>query len=180
VVGLAVAILRVAPIRPLRLAMIGYVQLFQGTPLLLQLFVVFFGADLLGFEVDAWSAAALGLTLYTSAFLGEIWRGSIEAVPAAQWEAARGLALRYGQALRLVILPQAVRIALPPTTGFLVQVVKSTSLASVIGFVELTRTGQLISKATYRPLLVSGVVGGIYFVLCWPLSLVEDRASVVV
>ena len=174
VVGLVVAVLRTAPVRPLRWAMSGYVQLFQGTPLLLQLFVVFFGANLLGFTVDPWSAAALGLTLYTSAFLGETWRGSIEAVPVTQWEAGRSLALSYGQQLRLIILPQACRIALPPTTGFLVQVVKSTSLTSVIGFVELTRTGQLVNNATYRPLLVFGVVGGIYFVLCWPLSLTSQ------
>ncbi|MDM0046281.1 amino acid ABC transporter permease [Variovorax dokdonensis] len=148
-----------------------YVQLFQGTPLLMQLFLAYFGIALLGVEVSAWTAAALALTLYTSAFLTEIWRGCVAAVPKGQWEAAGSLALGFGEMLRHVILPQATRLAIPPTVGFLVQVVKGTALASVIGFVELTKAGSMISNATFKPFLVFGCVALMYFALCFPVSL---------
>jgi polar amino acid transport system permease protein len=173
--GLAIALLRTADVRPLRYLAVGYVQIFQGTPLLMQLFLVFFGANIVGLAIDAWTAAAIGLTLYASAFLGEIWRGCIEAVPTGQWEAATALGLRRRHVLRLVVLPQAARIAIPPTVGFLVQIVKSTSLASIIGFAELTRVAQQVNNATYAPFLVFGIVSAIYFVLCWPLSLASQR-----
>jgi polar amino acid transport system permease protein len=183
VFGIVIALLRTAPLAPARALAVGYVQLFQGTPLLMQLVLVFFGVSILGPQIDAWSAAAIGLTLYTSAFLGEIWRGCIQAIPKTQWEASTSLGLSHGQQLGYVILPQAMRIALPPTVGFLVQVIKSTSLASIIGFTELTRAGQLVNNATYSPLLVFSLVSVIYFALCWPLSLasqyLERRLDVV-
>lgn len=148
-----------------------YVQLFQGTPLLMQLFLAYFGLALLGLEVSAWTAAALALTLYTSAYLVEIWRGCVDAVPRGQWEAARSLALSFGEQLRHVVLPQAVRLAIAPTVGFLVQVVKGTALASVIGFVELTKAGSMIANASFKPFLVFGCVALLYFALCFPISL---------
>lgn len=153
----------------------AYVELFQGTPLLMQLFLVFFGANIIGLSVSAWEAAALGLTLYTSAFLGEIWRGCIEAVPKGQWEAALALGLPWWAQICLIIIPQSVRLAIPPTVGFMVQVIKSTSLTSILGFVELTRAAQLVNNTTYRPLLVFSIVSVIYFALCWPLSFVSRR-----
>jgi len=107
--GLAVALGRTSDVKPLRYAANGYIQLFQGTPLLMQLFLVFFGVPFLGLEVNPWVAAALGLMLNASAFLGEIWRGSIEAVPRGQWEAATALGLRYPGLMRYVVLPQASR-----------------------------------------------------------------------
>lgn len=169
--GLLLLVARLSPMRPLQLAAAGYVQLFQGTPLLMQLFLAYFGFALFGVETSAWTAAAVALTLYTSAFLAEIWRGCVEAVPRGQWEAARSLALNFGEQLRHVILPQALRIAVPPTVGFLVQVVKGTALASVIGFVELTKAGTMITNATFRPFLVYGCVALLYFALCFPVSL---------
>ncbi|MGQ9371568.1 amino acid ABC transporter permease [Azospirillum sp. ST 5-10] len=174
-VGLFVALARTAEVRPLRLAAIGYIQLFQGTPLLMQLFLVFFGATVLGFDVNPWVAAALGLTLNASAFLGEIWRGCIEAVPKGQWEAARALGMGYVTRMRYVVLPQAVKVAVPPTVGFSVQLIKSTSLAAIIGFTELTRAGQLVNNATFKPFLVFSIVALLYFVLCWPLSLLSSH-----
>jgi len=152
-----------------------YVQLFQGTPLLMQLFLAYFGIALFGIEVSAWAAAALALTLYTSAFLAEIWRGCVAAIPKGQWEAAQSLALSFGEMLRHVVLPQALKIAVPPTVGFLVQVIKGTALASVIGFVEVTKAGSMVANATFQPLLVFGVVASIYFVLCFPVSLFAKR-----
>jgi len=170
-VGLLLLVLRLSPSRAAQWAVSGYVQLFQGTPLLMQLFLSYFGMALLGFNTSAWTAAAVALTLYTSAFLAEIWRGCVAAVPRGQWEASSALALNFGEQLRHVVLPQALRIAVPPTVGFLVQVVKGTALASVIGFVELTKAGTMITNATFRPFLVYGFVALFYFVLCFPVSL---------
>jgi polar amino acid transport system permease protein len=152
-----------------------FIQVFQGTPLLMQLFLVFFGAPVLGLEVSAWAAAGIALVLNTSAFLGEIWRGSIQAVPRGQWEAAEALGLSYVARMRHVVLPQAWKIALPPTVGYMVQVIKGTSLAAIIGFTEITRAGQIINNATFQPLIVFSVVGATYFALCWPLSFWAGR-----
>lgn len=175
VVGLGIALMRVAETRPVRIAARLYIELLQGTPLLMQLFLCFFGLALFGIETSPWFAAALALTLYTAAFLGEIWRGCIEAVPKGQWDAGKSLALGYVQQMRFVILPQAMRVAIPPTVGFLVQVVKGTALASIIGFVDVTKAGSMIANATLQPFLVYGAVGAIYFALCYPLSLLSRR-----
>lgn len=147
-----------------------YIELFQGTPLLMQLFLFFFGAALFGIEVNPWVAAWLALTFWTSAFLTEIWRGCVEAVPLGQWEASDSLGLSYVEQMRYVILPQAIRIAVAPTVGFSVQVIKGTALASIIGFVELTKAGTMLNNATFRPFLVYSLVALIYFCLCFPLS----------
>jgi polar amino acid transport system permease protein len=171
-VGFAIAILRTTESRTLRLLTAGYIQLFQGTPVLMQLFVFYYGlAVLLGMQVDAWPAVALAFTLYAGAFLGEIWRGSIQAIPRTQWEASACLSLSYLQQLRYVILPQAMRISIPPTVGFLVQLIKNTSIAAIIGFVELTRAGQLMVNVTFEPMVVYPLVAALYFAMCWPLSL---------
>lgn len=174
-IGLVVALVRTAPQRWLRLLATGYILVFQGTPLLMQLFMVFFGAGILGYSINPWSAAAIGLSLNAGAFLGEIWRGSIEVVPRGQHEAAMALGLRYLKRLFLVVMPQAVRSAIPPTVGFMVQLVKSTSLASVIGFTELARAGQIMNNATFRPFLIFSIVAVLYFALCWPLSWYSRR-----
>ncbi len=153
----------------------GYVQVFQGTPLLMQLFLAYFGIALLGVKTSAWVSAACALTLYTSAFLTEIWRGCVAAIPRGQWEAAQSLALNFGEQLRHVVLPQAGRIAVAPTVGFLVQVIKGTALASVIGFIELTKAGTMITNATFRPFVVYSCVALLYFALCFPVSLAARR-----
>ncbi|MEO5795871.1 MAG: amino acid ABC transporter permease [Rhodoferax sp.] len=169
-VGLALLIARIAKLRGAEPLVGAYVQLFQGTPLLMQLFLAYFGLGLFGINVSPWVAAALALTLYTSAFLTEIWRGCVESVHKGQWEASTALALNLGEQLRHVIGPQALRVAVPPTVGFLVQVVKGTALASVIGFVELTKAGTMITNATFRPFTVYACLALMYFVLCWPIS----------
>jgi len=170
VVGLIVLVLRVSGKRPLVAATKLYIEFFQGTPLLMQLFLAFFGLALFGIDVSPLTAAAVGLTLFASAFLAEIWRGAVEAIPHGQWEAARSLALGFGKQLRLVILPQALRLAIPPTVGFSVQIVKGTALASIIGFLEVTKAGSVITNVTFQPFTVYGLVALIYFVLCFPLS----------
>jgi polar amino acid transport system permease protein len=170
VAGLAVTLARISRLAPIRWLSLGYVQIIQGTPLLIILFAIYFGLGIIGWELPPIVAAGVALMVYASAFLGEIWKGCVEAVARTQWEAAECLALTRGQALRMVILPQAMRIAIPPTVGFLVQVIKSTSLASVVGFVELTRAGQVINNSIFQPFLVFILVGAMYFALCYPLS----------
>jgi polar amino acid transport system permease protein len=175
IVGLVIAILRTAPIRPLRWLAVGYIQFFQGTPVLMQLFVTYYGlAVVFALKIDPWPAVILAFTLYSGAFLGEIWRGSIQAIPRPQWEAAECLALSFPKQLWYVILPQAMRISIPPTVGFVVQLIKSTSVAALIGFVELTRAGTLMTNLTFKPMIVYPVVAALYFVLCWPLSLLAQ------
>ena len=173
--GLVVALARVSAWKPLRLASAGYVQLIQGTPLLVILFMTFFGLPVLGLKLSPLAAAGVSLTIYVSAYLGEIWRGCIESVPRAQWEAAECLALTRSQRMRLVVLPQALRIATPPTVGFMVQIIKNTSLASVVGFVELARSGQLINNSVFEPFLVYVVIAVLYFAMCFPLSRWSQR-----
>ena len=173
--GLLVALSRVSAWKPLRVLSAGYVQLIQGTPLLVILFMTFFGLPGIGLTISPLAAAGLSLTIYVAAYLGEIWRGCIESVPKAQWEAAECLALTRVQRMRLVILPQAVRIATPPTVGFMVQIVKNTSLASVVGFVELARSGQILNNSVFEPFLVYVIIAAIYFCLCFPLSRWSQR-----
>ena len=174
-IGAAIALARVSAAWPLRWLAVGYIRLFQGTPLLLQLFLVFFGSDLLGLGLGPYLSAILGLSLNAGAFLGEIWRGALQAVPRGQSEAARALGLGYRARMLRVVGPQALRIAIPPTVGFLVNLVKSTSLAAIIGFVELTRAGQMINNATFQPFRIFGIVALLYFLLCWPLTLASRR-----
>lgn len=173
--GLLIALARTSPNRILAKAAALYIGVFQGTPLLMQLFIVYFGLPLLGLKLDAWIAVAIGFTLHASAYLGEIWRGAIEAVPRGQTEAANALALRYWSRTKDIVLPQALRISLPATIGFLVQLIKGTSLAALVGITELSLAGKFIANQTFRPLVVYGVVGILYFIICWPLSLYGAR-----
>ncbi|MCY0854982.1 MULTISPECIES: amino acid ABC transporter permease [unclassified Cupriavidus] len=175
VVGMLLLVARIARLPGAVRGVALYVQLFQGIPLLMQLFLFYFGLALLGVETSALFAAALCLTLYASAYLTEIWRGCINAIPKGQWEASASLAMNLREQLQHVILPQATRIAVAPTVGFLVQVIKGTALASVIGFVEVTKAGQMISNATFQPFLAYGCVALLYFALCLPLSLWSRR-----
>ena len=171
IVGMLLLVLRLSKARGADRFVGGYVQLFQGTPLLMQLFLAYFGIALFGINTSAWVAASVALTFYTSAFLTEIWRGCVAAIPKGQWEASSSLALSFGEQLRHIVLPQAIKIAIPPTVGFLVQVIKGTALASVIGFIELTKAGTMISNATFKPFVVYSCVALMYFALCFPISL---------
>lgn len=169
-VALCLLWLRISPSKALRRLAKGYIELFQGTPLLMQLFIAFFGLGLFGVDVPAWLAAGVALILWSAAFLAEIWRGCVEAVAKGQWEASASLGMGRLQQMRYVILPQALKIAIPPTVGFSVQVIKGTALTSIIGFVELSKAGTIVTNATFQPFTVYGLVALIYFALCWPLS----------
>ncbi|AAK87189.1 amino acid ABC transporter permease [Agrobacterium fabrum] len=164
------AIMRLSQYGSVRNVAAGYITVIQSIPVLMILFMSYYGLTLFGFEIPPLLAASVSLSVYVSAYLAEIWRGSIQAVPKPQWEASASLALTRFQQYRYVILPQALRLSLPPTVGFLVQLVKNTSIVSVVGFVELSRAGQLVNNATFRPFQVFFVVALLYFAICFPLS----------
>ncbi|WMT85282.1 amino acid ABC transporter permease [Pelagibacterium sp. 26DY04] len=170
VLALLLLPLRTSSIKALNVISRAYVDLFQGTPLLIQLFVLFFGLPLIGIDTSAWLAAILGLSLWTAAFLTEIWKGCVQSVHKGQWEASASLGMSYLEQMRYIILPQAFVIAIPPTVGFMVQIIKATAITSIIGFIEVSRAGGMMANVTFQPFLVYGIVATIYFILCWPLS----------
>lgn len=175
VVGMIVAIMRITPWAPVRWLAFVYTQVVQGTPLLVWLFLIYFGVAALGSPMNRWLAAGLAFAIYGGAFLGEIWRGSLVSIAKTQWEAGASLGLSFAQQLRYVIIPQSIRISIPPTIGFLVQLIKNTSLAATIGLVELTREGQLTAASTFAPFAVFLTVAAIYFVMCFPLTQLSRR-----
>jgi polar amino acid transport system permease protein len=171
VAGLLVTIARISRNRILRGLAIGYVEILQGTPLLMQLFLWFFMLSLLlPVKLPPLTVAAIALTLNASAFFVEIWRGSIQAIARTQWEAAASIGMSRLQQMTYIIVPQAFQIALAPTVGMMIVVLKGTALTALIGFVEVTRAGQLISGVTFQPLATFLVVAAIYLAMCLPLS----------
>jgi polar amino acid transport system permease protein len=181
-IGLVVAVARVSANRAIRYASFIYLQIVQGTPLLIQMLLAYFGLSILGYDLPPFAAASLAIIIYASAYFGEIWRGGILSVPRTQWEAAECLALHPVQRFWLVIVPQALRISTPPTVSFMVQIVKNTSLASVIGVADLTYTSKLINNSTFQPFVVFVLVAALYFLMCYPLAWwsrkLEDRMNV--
>lgn len=169
-IGGCVAIARVSHNDLLRNAAVVYIQVLQGLPVLLVLFLSYFGLAYTGFDPPALAIATLALGLYAGAYLGDIWRGAMESVPFQQWEASGSLSMTRVQQLRHIILPQSIRISLPPTVGFLVQLVKNTSIVSVVGYIDLMRAGEHIETSLHSPFKIYGIVALMYFSLCFPLS----------
>ncbi len=170
ILGGVFAIMRLSRIAIVRRFAAGYILVIQSIPVLMVLFMSYYGLSLLGIELPPLLAASASLAVYVSAYLAEIWRGSIESVPHQQWEASSSLAMTRPQQYRYIILPQAARISLPPTVGFLVQLVKNTSIVSVVGFVDLSRASQLVNNATFQPFHVFTLAAVVYFAICFPLS----------
>lgn len=175
---MVVALCRISSLRPLRIMTAFYIQIVQGTPALVIIFLTYFGLPSLGWSMSPLLAASLSLSVYVSAYLGESWRSSIQSVPRSQWEAAECLGLSRLQRMTKVILPQTVRIATPPTVGFMVQIIKTTSLASIVGFVELVRAGQIINNTIFQPFLIYVLVAILYFAMCYPLSVLSRKLEV--
>ncbi len=175
ILGLPIALARASRSRVLRWPSLALVQLVQGIPLPVIMFVLYFGLSVGGYDVPTLVAAGLSMTLYTGAYLGEIWRGCIEAVPRTQWEAGECLALTPVQRFVYVILPQALRIAIPPTVGFMVQVVKNTSYSVVIGFADLTYSAKILNNSTLKPFTIFTLAALIYFMICYPMSRLARR-----
>lgn len=177
ILGAVIALVRIAPNRWGRRLTIGYIWLFQSTPLLMLLFLTGLGVPrLLAVNIDPWYAASLSLTLYSSAYMSDVWRGALESIPRGQWEGAAALGMRFMPSLRLVVAPQAVTIALAPTVGFMVQIIKGTSLAYIIGFTDLMTIGKRWANAPVpgtEPYIIFPLMALIYFSLCFPLSLLS-------
>ena len=173
-VGTVVTVLRLLGIRVLNLALRAFVELFRGTPLLMQLFFVYFGLPMLGVDVDKFWAAFAAISLYTGAYVAEVLRSGVEAVPRGQVEAATALALSFSQRLWYVVRPQALRVAIPPLVGTYVAVIKDTSLATVIGYNELMRRAMELVLQYGRPLEVLLTVGFLYFIICFPISKLSE------
>lgn len=174
-----VTVLQVVPVRHANLVSGAYIWLFQSVPLLMLLFLFGLGVPrLIGVDIDPWFAASAALILYTSAYLADVWRGAVQAVPEGQWDGGRAVGFRFAQILMLVILPQALRLALAPTVGFMVQIIKGTSLAYIIGFHDLMNIGKRWANAPVsgtEPFVIFPVMALIYFALCYPLSLYARR-----
>jgi polar amino acid transport system permease protein len=175
VVGFAVAIARVSPAAPLRWFAAGYIGVIQGIPALMILFLAYYGLSLAGLELPPLVAASIAMSLYVSGYLADIWRGAIQSVPWQQWEASTSLAMTRVQQFRYVVLPQALRIATPPSVGFAVQAVKNTSIVSIVNVVEIARAGQLVNSVAYQPFKIYSLVALLYFAVCWPMSLLAAR-----
>lgn len=169
-VGATIAIVRAVGVRPVNLAIRAYIELFRGTPLLMQLFFIYFGLPMMGLQIDRFWAAFIALTLFTSAYVAEVFRSGIEAVPRGQTEAATALGMSFFQRLVYIISPQALRVALPSLIGVYVSVIKDTSLATVIGYNELTRRSMELVLRYGHPLEFFFSVCLLYFVICYPIS----------
>ncbi len=175
IAAIFITLARIAPYNPIRAAATGYIWLFQSTPLLMLLFLCGLGfPHLFQFQISPWTAASVALTIFTSAYLAEVWRGAVGAVERGQWEACHALNLKYSAMLRRIIIPQAVKFGLAPTIGFLVQIIKGTSLAYIIGFQDLMLVGKRWANAPVdgsEPFIIFPIMAVLYFCLCYPLAL---------
>ncbi|MBN8180328.1 ABC transporter permease subunit [Roseibium aggregatum] len=178
-IGACVTASRVSPVKILRKVFTAYTWLFQSVPLLMLLFLLGLGIPhLFEIQIDPWRAAGIALTLYTSAYLAEVWRGALTAIPAGQHEGGKALGMTFAQIMFLIILPQAFRLAIAPTVGFMVQIIKGTSLAYIIGFHDLMTVGKRWANAPVpgtQPFVIYPLMAMIYFSLCFPLSVWSRR-----
>jgi len=170
ILALFLALASMSKYAPAKYLAWGYIQLVRGSPLLMQIFFMFFGLPAVGIDVSMFGAAAGALTLNTAAFMSEIIRAGVQSIKRTQWEAAEALGLTRYQSLRHVIFPQAIRVMIPPSIGYATALIKNSSLASTIGFIEMTRAARIITERTGKGLVVFSVAGLMYFLLCYPLS----------
>ena len=171
VVGLLLALARISQSRALRLPATAFVELIRGTPLILQLFYIFYVFPFFHIRLGKMQAGILGLALNYGAYLSEVFRAGIAAIDHGQWEAAGALGLRRSQTLRLVILPQALRVVVPPVGNYFISLFKDTALVSTISIAELVFTGQLIAADTFKYLQVYSIIFVVYLVISYPASL---------
>ena len=172
--GFFIALGRMSEIRLLRWTSRLYISFMRGTPLLVLLFILYYGLPNVGIKFSAFTAVMIGFTINVAAYIAEVIRASLYAVPSGQWEAARSLGLSYWQTMKFVVLPQAVRIALPPMSNILLDVVKGTSLASVITVPELMYQAKIVSARTFETLTMYIMIALIYWAICIVLSLLQE------
>lgn len=179
VCGLALAVLtalaRLSSIKVLQIIARIYVSAIRGTPLLVQLFILFYGLPTVGITLDPWPSAIIGFSLNIGAYASEIIRAAILSIPKGQWEAGYSIGMSYRQALRRIILPQASRVSIPPLSNTFISLVKDTSLASLILVTEMFRRAQEIATTNYEFLLLYTEAALIYWVICFLLSILQGR-----
>ena len=170
--GLLLASLDMSRYRALRVIGLGFGEIIRNTPILVQLLWVYYVLPIVfGFQIEALPAAIIGLSVYSSAFISEVYRAGIQAVPQGHREAAQVLGLSPLQSFFHIVLPQAIRLTLPPLAANFVQLIKYSSLASVISVSEITRRGMELSATAFRPLEIFTFIAAVYFVICWPLAM---------
>jgi len=172
VLGLVIAVLSMARPWPLRAFGVGFGELIRNTPVLVQLLWVYYVLPIFfEFRIDAVTAVIIGLSIYSSSFIAEAYRAGIQAVPQGHREAAQVLGLNQAQTFRRIVLPQAIRVTLPPLAANFVQLIKYSSLGAVLSVGEVTRKGMELSSSTFRPLEIFTFIAVPYFFICWPLSM---------
>ena len=179
IIGGLLTFLRLIPNQFINNLSFIYVWLFQSIPLLMLLFLLGLGFPrLIGQNIDPWLAASIALIIFTSAYLSEVWRGAILAIPLGQWEAGKALNLNFWKTLRLIILPQALRYSIAPTISFLIQIIKGTSLAYIIGFHDLMLIGKRWANSPVpgsEPFIIFPLMAFFYFFLCYPLAIYAKK-----
>lgn len=175
VIAIITALLKLSNFKILKFIFSTYVWIFRGTPLLVQLFLVFYGLPKAGITLDPWVAAIITFSLNTGAYASESIRASILSIPKGQWEAAESLGMTYWQVLRRVIAPQTIRISLPPVTNDFIDLVKGTSLAASITIAEMFMIGQQIVAFTYEPLAIYSLVAAIYLIFVSILTIIQGK-----
>lgn len=174
ILAILTALARLSPWVLPRLIARFYVWVIRGTPLLVQLFIIFYGLPAIGVVLDPFIAATIGFTLSVGAYSSEIVRAAIQSIHKGQWEAAYSVGMTRGQALRRVILPQAARVSVPPLSNSFISLIKDTSLAATITYTEMFRTAQQITATTYEPLLIYCVAGLVYLLFSSVLSALQN------
>ena len=170
--GLLLASLDMSNYRALRFTGLGFGEIIRNTPILVQLLWVYYVLPIVfGFQIEALPAAIIGLSVYSSAFISEVYRAGIQAVPQGHREAAQVLGLSPLQSFFHIVLPQAIRLTLPPLAANFVQLIKYSSLASVISVSEITRRSMELSATAFRPLEIFTFIAVVYFIICWPLAM---------
>lgn len=175
ILALLTALARISNIKPLQWLARFYVSIIRGTPLLVQLFIIFYGLPSINVTINPFPAAIIGFSLNIGAYASEIVRAAILSIPKGQWEAGYSINMNYSQILRRIILPQAVRVSIPPLSNTFISLVKDTSLASLILVTEMFRKAQEIAATTYEFLLLYTEAGLLYWIICFILSLIQQR-----
>jgi ectoine/hydroxyectoine ABC transporter permease protein EhuD len=180
--GLAIALAKMSPRRAPRALASAYIEVIRGTPALLQLFYIYFVLPAFGIRFSPFLSGVIGLSINYAAYLAEVYRAGVEAVPRGQVEAAKALGMSRGQAMRLVVLPQAIRVVIPPLGNHAIALFKDTSLVSIVTVKELIFSGQIIAATNFQYLTVFTIIGVIYLAFSYPSALLvrwlERRMSV--
>ena len=175
ILALLTALARLSSIKILKIIANIYVSIIRGTPLLVQLFIIFYGLPKMDITLEPFTAAIIGFSLSVGAYGSEIIRGAILNIPNGQWEAGYSIGMSYVQNLRRIILPQAVRVSIPPLSNTFISLIKDSSLAALILVTEMFRVAQQIASTNYEFLLLYTEVAVLYWIICFPLSIIQQR-----